>query len=427
MLSTKKLSSLLMFGLLGLESTALLGADLDNISKPTESDVKPTPTVAPTIPPTNPPPTIAPTPVPTTKPEPKIDGYMQFGVRAISNMENGFHIMDDGYRAQCVDSQGVVSQAKMDIYASINGELGDQSNSQGYTAVTLRPSLEYLRSGATSGSCQFTVCLPQAGYEPGKAFQCDQTPKQARGLTFDPQRPIELKQVSVSYSVSGQDINIKTNSPMVSAFHPVFGFASPEKSFKDYQSPIVINLSEKSDLNLTDVWDSNKLIRFDLVADGYRVRSGWIGKNAGLLAMDFNKNGVIDNGLELFGEYTTGAEARPDGKRFENGFLALAQYDSNKDGAISAEDTKFADLVVWQDKNEDGISQKSEIKSLKNLQIKSLSLAYQSNLVAGKPQVIAGNEARLISSAEKSNGTILKVYDVWFKQRRSAERPVASK
>ncbi len=128
-------------------------------------------------------------------------------------MENSFHILDDGFKAQCIDANGVVSQAKMDIYAAVNGELADQSNAGGYTAVTLRPGLEYLRAGSTSGSCKLTICLPQGEFQAGKEFQCDQRPSQVKGISPDPSRPFEIKQMQVSYSVSGKDIalTVKTS------------------------------------------------------------------------------------------------------------------------------------------------------------------------------------------------------------------------
>jgi hypothetical protein len=225
--------------------------------------------------------------------------------------------------------------------------------------------------------------------------------------------------------VSGKDISLKTNFPLVSAFHPVFGFAAPEKAFKDYQSPLVINLSSSSKLDLIDVWDGEKEVRFDLVADGAPVRTGWIGKNAAFLALDINKNGIIDNGLELFGEYTDGAKAKDDGKKWDNGFLALAQHDLNKDGVIDSKDEIFANLVLWSDKNADGVTQASELRSLKRAKIKSISLAYTQNLVNGEFEKVEGNEVRLNSSVTMADGSKKTVSDVWFKQRRFADRPVA--
>ncbi|MBI5141473.1 MAG: hypothetical protein HZA20_04670 [Nitrospirae bacterium] len=56
---------------------------------------------------------------------------------------------------------------------------------------------------------------------------------------------------------------------------------------------------------------------FDLDGDDFAERTGWIGKDDGLLAMDINNNGKIDDITELFGNKT------------ENGFDALKKLDGN--------------------------------------------------------------------------------------------------
>ena len=68
----------------------------------------------------------------------------------------------------------------------------------------------------------------------------------------------------------------------------------------------------------------------------------------------------MKDGSELFGTSTLLA----DGKRAENGFDALAQYDENQDGRIDAQDAVFSRLTVWQDVNSDGVSQKDELFSI---------------------------------------------------------------
>lgn len=47
-----------------------------------------------------------------------------------------------------------------------------------------------------------------------------------------------------------------------------------------------------------------------------------------------------------------------------NGFEALTDLDSNNDGVINSNDTQFSDLRVWQDLNQDGISQQNELFTL---------------------------------------------------------------
>jgi len=396
--------------LIGL-SASTYGSDLDDIAKPKETDSKvPTPQVTPT-------------PTQRSLPEVSADGVFSFNAALVSNMEHGNHLLEHGYKAVCVDSQGVVAQARMDIYAVVNGEKAQSGTA--YPVVTLRPALEYLRSGATAGTCNLKVCLPSGEAKAGQDFSCDESIK-AADVVPDPERPVEYHETNVPYKVMGKDISLTTKSATVSAYHPVFGFAAPAKAFKDYQSPLVINLSGLADFDLIDVWDAKREIRFDLIGDGQPVRTGWIGRKAAFLAMDRNHNRKIDDGTELFGEYTQGAAVRSDGRRWDNGFLALAQYDQNKDGRIDNKDRAYKDLLVWNDKNEDGRSQLGELKTLEQSRIRSIELGYSATGQPENYQTIAGNELRYKSVLVMTNGEKRDIADVWFRQRRFAERSLVT-
>jgi trimeric autotransporter adhesin len=115
---------------------------------------------------------------------------------------------------------------------------------------------------------------------------------------------------------------------------------------------------------------------FDLTASGIKTSVGWIAPSDGLLVMDRNGNGVIDNGAELFGDATPQYDAagNPTTTRTADGFAALAQEDSNHDGVVNNLDVNFANLRVWQDLNQDGISQANELTSLADAGIASINV-----------------------------------------------------
>ncbi len=109
---------------------------------------------------------------------------------------------------------------------------------------------------------------------------------------------------------------------------------------------------------------------FDMGTDGFAEKATWIGKGDGLLTLDINGDGKINNGSELFGD----AMKKKDGTLAKDGFDALTDYDMNKDGKIDADDDIYSKLKVWVDANGDGITDAGELKTLAELGIKQLNL-----------------------------------------------------
>lgn len=145
---------------------------------------------------------------------------------------------------------------------------------------------------------------------------------------------------------------------------------------------------------------------FDFDANGIKNATGWVKADDGLLVFDKNNNGVIDSGLELFGDATI----LKDGTKAQHGFMALADLDSNGDGKIDANDADFDKLKIWRDLNGDGISQEGELFTLSELGIQSLNLDYQ-NI---NQNLSNGNSLSQIGSFTKTDGTTGKMGDVHF-------------
>jgi len=129
-------------------------------------------------------------------------------------------------------------------------------------------------------------------------------------------------------------------------------------------------------------------------------------------------DGVISRADELFGDR--------DGEK-ANGFEALRDLDTNGDGVISAKDRDFRRLVLWNDKNGDGVSQTDELIPLSKVGITSISLNYRKVL---RPIGRHAEEREVAEFTYKTKDKgVLKgtVVDVWFAPvPRDDERGIAS-
>ena len=130
--------------------------------------------------------------------------------------------------------------------------------------------------------------------------------------------------------------------------------------------PLVLDL----DGDGLELVGANGNILFDHNADGIKTGTGWAGRDDGFLVRDLNGNGTIDTGRELFGVDTI----KSDNTLATQGFDALKDLDSNADGQITSADAAYGELKIWQDINQDGISQSTELKTLAERGITSIGL-----------------------------------------------------
>ena len=133
------------------------------------------------------------------------------------------------------------------------------------------------------------------------------------------------------------------------------------------RDPLVLDL----DGDGVELTASDNSIYFDHNADGVYTGTQWVKSDDGILVRDLNANGTIDSGRELFGDNTR----LSNGQLATNGFQALADLDSNRDGVFDATDAAYSELKVWRDLNQDGISQANELQALADAGIASINLS----------------------------------------------------
>jgi hypothetical protein len=174
--------------------------------------------------------------------------------------------------------------------------------------------------------------------------------------------------------------------------------------------PIVINLDGTGSYHLTNAADG---VWFDLDADKAVEHIAWTpaDSNIAFLALDRNGNGQIDSGAELFGNHTPvwGGTA-------SNGFEALKFYigPSVDDDTIDARSPVWSKLLLWVDRNHDGISQPDELTRIADSGIVSISLIYKTE----NRRDTFGNKYCQRATITWADGHKQPIYDVWLASAR---------
>jgi hypothetical protein len=197
---------------------------------------------------------------------------------------------------------------------------------------------------------------------------------------------IKVTVYSGEVTLSGEECDLTDNNSVI----------SKTIDFYARYSPLVLDL-DRDGVELVSIYDAN--VRFDINNDGEADRVGWVSKDDGLLAIDTNKDGMINNQSELFGETDV----------VSNGFANLSQYDENGDGIIDANDAVWNDLIIWQDANTDGISDAGEMITLNQAGIASINLNAAETDYEISDQYISHE-----STFTYTDGTTGQIVDAWF-------------
>jgi len=164
-------------------------------------------------------------------------------------------------------------------------------------------------------------------------------------------------------------------------------------------SPILIDVSGDG-YALTGAADG---VLFDIDGNGSPNRISWTraGSDDAFLWLDGNGNGVVDNGMELFGDAV-----------YDNGFDKLDTYDDNRDGVVDASDAIWPSLRLWTDWNHNGISEGSELATMRSSGFTRIGVTFKA---VGKKDKY-GNQfrykGRIYASSDKNGAE--QVFDIIF-------------
>lgn len=186
------------------------------------------------------------------------------------------------------------------------------------------------------------------------------------------------------------------------SFTTVVKFPGREGFCGGYYSPLMLFFDH-------NVPDFSGVSTFPLYGVDEGSRVNWPEKNApGYFLVKLNEGEkAVTHHNQLFGK----------DDRHENGFEALREHDENNDSKISSDDKTFTSLYLWRDINGNGISEKTELFSLRDKGVLSIDLNYTS-----RDMTKFGTRARV---REKSKFTFMNkkgrsvesnIYDVWLSQ-----------
>jgi hypothetical protein len=177
-----------------------------------------------------------------------------------------------------------------------------------------------------------------------------------------------------------------------------------EGSCGECGSPIVLDLGEQA-YRLTSVADG---VHFDLRNNGTSGQIAWtrLGVDNAFLALDRNRNGRIDTGAELFGNYTR----LQSGALAAHGFEALREMDDNHDSILDARDAGWIMLLLWIDRNHDGVSSPAELQPIASSVVTALEIDPQ---VSGRKDQW-GNQFRYMAHFRLAQGR-RSYYDVFLR------------
>jgi len=145
-----------------------------------------------------------------------------------------------------------------------------------------------------------------------------------------------------------------------------------ELTISSTSAPIVLDLENDG----VDYMSRDSGVVFTDEATSQSVSTAWVGQDDGLLVIDADKSGTVNESKEyVFTEWSDTAETDME---------AVAEvFDTNQDGVLDANDERFDEFAVWQDADSDGVTDAGELTSLIEMGVESIALDYTADSVPG--------------------------------------------
>ena len=213
--------------------------------------------------------------------------------------------------------------------------------------------------------------------------------------------PIVAFATLITFGMIGDAIGDVAAEGWSMIFDEIFGLYDQAGAYTYPVDPLILDL-DGDGIETISVEDG---VNFDFDNNGFAEKTGWVGKDDGLLVRDINGNGQIDNGGELFGDLTAAEDFTA-----KNGFEALQYFDINGDNVINQLDEIYSELRVWQDTNQNGKVDAGELHSLDELGIAGFDLNYEDINETDS----SGNSHTQKSIYIKEDGSVAVLEDVWF-------------
>jgi hypothetical protein len=252
---------------------------------------------------------------------------------ATSGQTDGFGIRLATMLASSTQTQCVCSSEVGPICNGAPLEAGGADQEQGRTAMLAQIAGQVIGRQTTVGALQSGVA-PSPQNSTTTPLVHVQTARLTSGIVYSQEESLLFSAQGTVQTTDGREIAFDLGLSMERS--TVFAQTASVEVSNLFIDPLVLQF----DLDSPLLGDSSFL--FDLDSDGVQEELACPGGGCGFLALDRNNDGVVNNGLELFGPSSG------------SGFGELAELDSDANQWIDENDPIFDQLRIWSPDGGDG-------------------------------------------------------------------------